>query len=103
MIRRQDEPQKVDSLIEKWTSVTREAVARLRDNIGPVVVTQPQIQRSFWGYGNEEQSDEGFGGSGSWGGEQAQPRLLTLKEVCERLKVDPDMLGQYDEDNDAFA
>ncbi|KAJ3049872.1 hypothetical protein HK097_009148, partial [Rhizophlyctis rosea] len=75
-----DEPNKMDALIEKWTSVTREAITRLRDNIGPVIVTEQPVQRSNWGYGDDDQDTDGGGAGGSWGSEQPQPRLLTLKE-----------------------
>ena len=67
-----------------------------------MIVTEQQALKSKWGYGEDGQDDKRDSGGGSWG-DQVQPRLLTLKEVCERLKIDPEMLGRYDDDNDEFV
>ncbi|KAJ3045721.1 hypothetical protein HDV00_007847 [Rhizophlyctis rosea] len=98
-----DEPEKIDALIQKWVTVTREAITRFRDNVGPVIVPASP-QQSGWDAGDDDGKQVSAKGEAeSWDTFALQPRLLTLKEMCERLKIDPSMLGEYDEDNDCFV
>ncbi|KAJ3300629.1 hypothetical protein HK104_009286 [Borealophlyctis nickersoniae] len=97
-----DEPAKVDALVEKWRGVACEALTRFRDNVGPVSVVAPETAPSNWGFGGSEGSSTYNDTNEQWLAASAPPRSLTLKEMAERLKIDPAMFGEYNEDRDSF-
>ncbi|KAJ3088495.1 hypothetical protein HK102_008605 [Quaeritorhiza haematococci] len=110
-----DEAAKVDSLILKWQAASRQAIATIRDSIGPVMVPAP-VTRQQGDLDNECQSESegdfwndsmGSRGAGWYGGfrssmETLQPRVLTIKEVCTRFGLEVEKLGDYDEESDCF-
>ncbi|KAI8920358.1 hypothetical protein DFJ77DRAFT_239198 [Powellomyces hirtus] len=104
-----NEDTKVDSLIIKWRSASREALIAFRDAIGAIFMSDdPQIGNTGWGYedfnngNNTNQNRMMKAGADNEYIIPEEPRVPNLKELCEKLKLDVEAFGTYDEDHDEF-
>ncbi len=80
-------------LIQKWTIASREALLQLRDLIGGVIIPcTPSPHRLLALLLQESDQDSS----------KEQFRCLSLKEVCCSLRIDIQLLGEYDVENDVF-
>ncbi|TPX33659.1 hypothetical protein SeMB42_g07442 [Synchytrium endobioticum] len=104
-----DEAQKVDFLIQKWVAVSKEALLQLRDTIGVTSLSDPSTKGIDSDFGwheetnpivllmkafkkeNDEQKEE-----------EGEQRLMTLKEVAQKLGFDLAEIGEYDVEHDCF-
>jgi hypothetical protein len=116
------EEEKLDGLITKWREAARQALEHLRTSLGPVLVSAIYYRPSasgFWGEADASAAPAQEVGEHEDGGEEQgedatapslpppqvdpfETRLMTLKEMCDNLKLDLEVLGSYDGENDCF-
>ncbi|KAJ3169431.1 hypothetical protein HDU87_000602 [Geranomyces variabilis] len=95
-----DEARQVDALTVKWRRAAREALVAFRDLLGPIQMNEARQDCGGWGF-NEFPVPIETGNTG----EALSPedyRVPTLKELCQKLKLEIEVFGEYDSDHDDF-
>ncbi|KAJ3003118.1 hypothetical protein HKX48_001947 [Thoreauomyces humboldtii] len=112
-----DEITKVDALVRKWRLAARLMLTSLRDAIGPLPPiggNAPPSMSFGWGYDDpppprslrqfeDDEGDDQRTRVEEEMGMPEEPRMPTLGELCERMRVDVASFGgTYDVDMDEF-
>ncbi|KAJ3152919.1 hypothetical protein HDU89_001127 [Geranomyces variabilis] len=95
-----DEARQVDTLTVKWRRVAREALVAFRALLGPIQMNEARQDYGGWGFNEFSVPTEMGDKSESVIPEEV--RVPTLKELCQKLRLEINVFGEYDSDHDDF-